>query len=56
MEITVELDEDVESAIRDVMKRESDKSFELVVNELLRAGLADTSQDAGKPDALGAEP
>lgn len=41
MEMTLDLDEDVESGIRDILKDEPDKSFEQVVNELFRIGLAD---------------
>jgi hypothetical protein len=41
MEMTLDLDEDVEFAIREILKGEPDKSFEQVVNELFRIGLAD---------------
>ena len=41
MKMTLDLDEDVELAIRDILKDEPDKSLEQVVNELFRIGLAD---------------
>jgi hypothetical protein len=41
MEMTLDLDEDVEFAIREILKDEPDKSFEQVINELFRIGLTD---------------
>ncbi|MCC7306171.1 MAG: hypothetical protein IT173_01290 [Acidobacteria bacterium] len=40
MEMTLELDEDVAAAIKEILENEPDRSFELVVNELFRIGLA----------------
>ncbi len=40
-EITIDLDEDVEFAIQEILKDEAEKSFEEVVNELLRVSFAD---------------
>ncbi len=48
--MTLNLDEDIESAIREILKNEPDRSLEQIVNELLRIGLADhlagTDKDA----------
>lgn len=41
MEMTLELDEDVEAAIQEILENEPDRSFEQVVNELFRIGLSD---------------
>jgi hypothetical protein len=41
MKMTLDLDEDVETAIREILENESDQSFEQIINELLRTGLTE---------------
>lgn len=43
MEMTLDLDEDVEAGIQEILKENPDKSFEQVVNELFRIGFAEGS-------------
>ena len=41
MKMTLNLDKDVETAIQQILESEPERSFEQVVNELLRTGLTD---------------
>lgn len=48
MKMTLTIDDDVESGIRNVQESEPEKSFERIVNELLRIGLESDEEDSGK--------
>ena len=48
MKMTLTIDDDVASDIRNVQENEPEKSFERIVNELLRIGLESDDEGKGK--------